>query len=54
MNMKTAIFNPYAISIEFDKNFILSGIHKLTRYKDNCKQTSIMFFGLIITFGYFI
>jgi len=42
-----------AISIEFDKNYILSGIHKLTSYCKECKQTSIMFFGLIVTFGYF-
>lgn len=52
--MNTAILEPYAISIEFDKNFILSGIHRLKTYHDNCKQTSIMLFGLIITFGYFI
>ena len=52
--MSTAILEPYAISIEFDKNYILSGIHKLTSYHDKCKQTSIMIFGLIITFGYFI
>ena len=36
-----------------DKNYILSGIHKLTSYCKECKQTSIMFFGLIVTFGYF-
>jgi len=52
--MTTAFLNPYALSVDFDKNFILSGIHKLTAYSDKCKQTSIMIFGLIITFGYFI
>ena len=52
--MSTAFLSPYALSVEFDKNFILSGIHKLTTYHNNCKQTSIMFFGVIITFGYFL
>ncbi|MBQ3414591.1 MAG: hypothetical protein IJH39_04425 [Clostridia bacterium] len=51
--MKTFVNGNSAISVEFDKNFILSGIHKLTSYHKNCKQTSIMFFGLIVTFGFF-
>jgi len=52
--MTTAVLNPYALSVDFDKNFIFSGIHKLTTYHSNCKQTSVMIFGLIITLGYFI
>ena len=52
--MTTDVLNSYALSVDFDKNFIFSGIHKLTTYHDNCKQTSIMIFGLIITLGYFI
>lgn len=52
--MTTAFLNPYALSIEFDKKFILSGIHKLTTYSAKCKQTSFLIFGIIITFGYFI
>ena len=52
--MITQILKPYALSVDFDKNFILSGIHKLTTYSGKCKQTSVMIFGLIITWGYFI
>jgi hypothetical protein len=52
--MTTTFLNPYALSVDFDKECIKYGIHKLTTYGKTCKQTSVMIFGLIITWGYFI
>jgi len=43
-----------AVSFDFDKNFILSGIHRLKKYNEDSTQRSYMIFGLIITIGYFI
>ena len=51
--MSTVFLNPYVLSVEFDKEYVTCGIHKVTTYGATYKQTSVMFFGLIVTLGYF-
>lgn len=49
--MKSLYFGNNAISFEFDKNYILSGIHRIKTTCKNNVQVSYMIFGLIITYG---